>query len=110
MGAGTGKRLASLGLATVALQAPARAASWVDYSGDPLLVGAAAAGLGVFALFAFRNYRLARAARHARQRLGELEIRLNEAEAALAAEAHVLIGAAGDVEHPGVGLAVAIEQ
>ncbi len=58
---------------------------------DPTVFVAVSGALAMFlwALVAVR--RTAREERNARRRIGELEIRLNEAEAAIAAEAHVLV-------------------
>ena len=59
--------------------------------GDPIALVAVLVGIAVFvwALLTVRRY--ARDDGSARRRIADLEIRLNEAEAALASEAHVLI-------------------
>jgi signal transduction histidine kinase len=69
-------------------------------AGDPIALTAVLAVFGVFcwALLSFR--RLARGEQAARRKAAELEIRLNEAEAALAAEAHVLLIWRGTDERP----------
>ncbi len=59
--------------------------------GDPIALVAILATLAVFAWGFLAIRRLARDGLTARRRAAELEVRLNETEAAIAAEAHVLI-------------------
>jgi signal transduction histidine kinase len=59
--------------------------------GDPIALAAVVATLAVFAWAFLVIRRLARDEIGARRRVGELEVRLNQAESAIAAEAHVLI-------------------
>jgi len=67
---------------------------------DPLMSFLTLAAVAVF-FWAFRVVRvLSQSENKARQRINELEIRLNEAEAAFAAEAHVMIVWHGKEEFP----------
>jgi len=91
MGAGIGGKWTGLGLGAAASAAPAQAASFSAAIDQPLTLAASIAAIAVFAWAAYGVRRLARGEAVARRRLGELEIRLNEAEAALAAESHVLV-------------------
>ncbi|HUR43541.1 MAG TPA: ATP-binding protein [Aestuariivirga sp.] len=59
--------------------------------GDPVALVAVLASLAVFAWAFLVIRRLTRDELAARRRAGELEVRLNETEAAIAAEAHVLV-------------------
>ncbi len=67
------------------------ALSFNALAGDPvtLLVGAAALALAFWAVLSLR--RMGREESQARRRVAELEVRLNEAESTIAAEAHVLV-------------------
>ncbi|MFM8747961.1 MAG: ATP-binding protein [Aestuariivirga sp.] len=60
-------------------------------AGDPIALTAVLALIGVFCWAMWSLRRLARGEDEARRRAADLELRLNEAEAALAAEAHVLL-------------------
>jgi signal transduction histidine kinase len=91
MGAGTGRKLAGLGLGTVIVTVPAQAVSFSQVIDDPFMLSAAGFMLALAALAAYSLRRLSKRERLARQKLGDLEVRLNEAEAALAAETHVLV-------------------
>jgi signal transduction histidine kinase len=91
MGAGTGRNLVGLGLGAVAFAAPAHAASFPEISPDLYPLAAAGLALAVFATLIFAVLRFSRREKSARRKLGDLEVRLNEAEAALAAETHVLL-------------------
>jgi hypothetical protein len=69
-------------------------------AGDPIALTAVLAVFGVFCWALLSLRRLARGEQAARRKAAELEIRLNEAEAALAAEAHVLLIWRGTDERP----------
>ena len=60
-------------------------------AGDPILLIAILAALAVFAGALYSIRRMAKDDSAARRRIAELEIKLNEAEVAIAAEAHVLV-------------------
>ncbi|WP_395685413.1 ATP-binding protein [Aestuariivirga sp.] len=60
-------------------------------TGDPIALAAVLAVIGVFVWALLSLRRLAREERKSRRRAVELEVRLNETETALAAEAHVLL-------------------
>ncbi len=62
-----------------------------NIAGDPIALIAVLAVLGVFAWAFYTVRRMAKDDIANRRRIAELEIRLNEAETALASEAHVLI-------------------
>lgn len=70
------------------------------FGGDPILMAAAVGGIAAlsWALYAVR--RMTRDESQSRRRIADLEIRLNEAEAALAAEAHVLVIWRGREDRP----------
>ena len=68
--------------------------------GDPIALTAVLALIGVFGWALWSLRRLARGEEQARRRASQLELRLNEAEAALAAEAHVLLIWRGAAEKP----------
>ncbi len=91
MGAGTGTRLAGLGLGGVTFTAPVQAASISMDVQDPFVLAGSAAVLATVALMGLVVRHLSKRERAARLRLGDMEIRLNEAEAALSAETHVLV-------------------
>jgi signal transduction histidine kinase len=59
--------------------------------GDPTALAAVLAALGVFGWAFFAVRRMAKAEIAARRRIADLEIRLNEAETAIASEAHILV-------------------
>jgi signal transduction histidine kinase len=69
-------------------------------AGDPIALTAVLALIGVFCWALWSLRRMARGEDQARRRAAELELRLNEAEAALAAEAHVLLIWRGRSEKP----------
>ena len=69
-------------------------------AGDPIALTAAAALIGVFCWALWSLRRMGRGEEEASRRAAELELRLNEAEAALAAEAHVLLIWRGPAEKP----------
>ncbi|MFN4140774.1 ATP-binding protein [Aestuariivirga sp.] len=69
-------------------------------AGDPIALIAVLAVVGVFGWALFSVRRMVRDEIAARRRIAELEIRLNEAEAAIAAEAHVLVIWRGRAETP----------
>jgi signal transduction histidine kinase len=68
------------------------AAGWFKIiAGDPAVFVAIFAALAIFLWAIMAVRRMARDDRNARRRIGELEVRLNETESAIAAEAHVLV-------------------
>ncbi len=67
---------------------------------DPIMLIAVIAALAVFAWAVMAVRRMARGETSARRRLADLEVRLNEAEAAIAAEAHVLVIWRGRADRP----------
>ena len=91
MGAGTGTRLAGLGLGAVTFMAPAQAASISAVIDDPYLFAASMVALAALGCAAYYTRRLSKREKASRQKLGDMEIRLNEAEAVLSAETHVLV-------------------
>lgn len=69
-------------------------------AGDPIALTAVVALIGVFCWALWSLRRMGRGEEEASRRAAELELRLNEAEAALAAEAHVLLIWRGPAEKP----------
>ena len=67
---------------------------------DPIMLIAVIAALAVFAWAFMAVRRMARGETSARRRLADLEVRLNEAESAIAAEAHMLVIWRGRADRP----------
>jgi signal transduction histidine kinase len=61
------------------------------FAGDPTVIVAVLAVIAVFAWAFYTIRRMAKDDASARRRIADLEIRLNEAESAIASEAHVLV-------------------
>ena len=91
MGAGIVRKIAGLGLGTALSAAPAQASAFSGVLQDPLAISVSFGALGVFAWALYAVRRMSRDEALTRRRVAELEVRLNEAEAALSAEAHVLV-------------------
>jgi signal transduction histidine kinase len=91
MGARVGRKITGLGLGFATIATPAQASVFSSLGDDPLTLTVSFAAIGVFAWAVYAVRRMARDESQARRRVGELEVRLNEAEAALSAEAHVMI-------------------
>ena len=91
MGCSCGRIIAGLCLGVLSQLAPARAAGLVFPFVEPYSLGAVTAALIAFAWAFAAIRRMAREENAARRRIGELEVRLNDAESAIAAESHVLV-------------------
>ena len=72
----------------------------ISLGGDSIIVGMSLAGVAVLAWALFAIRRLSRDDTAARRRIADLEIKLNDAEVALASEAHVLVVWRGRDEAP----------
>jgi PAS domain-containing protein len=91
MGAGVVRRTAGLGLGAVLFAAPAHAAAFSALMDDPLALIASFGAVGVFSWSVYAVRRMLREEIINRRRIAELEVRLNEAEAAISAECNVLV-------------------
>jgi signal transduction histidine kinase len=91
MGGGQAGKFAGISLAALMAATPARADTWTDIGGQPVIVTAGAVTFVIIAWAFMAVRRMSRREQVARARIGELEVRLNDAESAIAAESHVLV-------------------
>jgi len=92
MRAGRGKICAyAIFVAAAACPSAARAAVFADVGTEPAVLFVASVSLVLLMWAAVAVRKKAREESIARRRIGDLDLRLNEAEAAIAAEAHVLV-------------------
>ena len=92
MRAGRGKICAyAIFVAAAACPSAARAAVFADVGTEPAVLFVATVSLVLLMWAAVAVRKKAREEGIARRRIGDLDLRLNEAEAAIAAEAHVLV-------------------
>ena len=91
MGAGFGRKITGLGLGAALSAQPAGAVAFDAIPADPLSLTAAFGAISMIAWAFYAVRRMGRGESAARRRMAELEVRLNETEAVIAAEAHVLV-------------------
>jgi signal transduction histidine kinase len=91
MGAGVVRKVAGACLGSVLFAGPAHASAFSALLDDPLALVASFGAVGVFSWSVYAVRRMLRDEAASRRRIGELEVRLNEAEAAITAECNVLV-------------------